>query len=138
MSTPLEEGSELTLDFTKLQKIAATGIAVLPVIVQHAETKEVLVLAYANEVALQETLKRRVACFWSTSRNKLWIKGDTSGDFLDLVDVRVNCEQNSLLYLVRPRQAGVCHTKDSHGHTRHTCYYRALNQNQLTTLPEHL
>ena len=49
----------------------------------------------------------------------------TSGDWLDLVDVRVNCEQNSLLYRVRPK-GGVCHTKDAQGHTRKRCYYRSL------------
>lgn len=135
----LEEGSALHLDFTKLQKVAATGIPVLPVIVQHADTKEVLVLAYANEIALQKSLETKIASFWSTSRNELWIKGATSGDTLDLVEVRVNCEQNSLLYLVRPRKGGVCHTKDSHGHTRHTCYYRSLNADgSLTIDPESL
>ncbi len=127
----LEEGSELMLDFTKLQKIAGTGIPVLPVVVQHADTKEVLVLAYANEIALQKTIETKIASFWSTSRNKLWIKGDTSGDYLDLVEVRVNCEQNSLLYLVRPRQGGCCHTKDAQGHTRHSCYYRKLEEGKL-------
>ncbi len=134
----LEEGSELQLDFTKLQKVAATGIPVLPVIVQHADTKEVLVLAYANEVALHKTIETKIASFWSTSRNELWIKGAGSGDILDLVEIRVNCEQNSLLYLVRPRKGGVCHTKDSHGHTRHTCYYRTLKDNGLVTGSEYL
>merc|ERR1719330_425027 len=56
----------------------------------------------------------------------LWIKGETSGDFLDLVEVRVNCEQNSLLYLVRPRRTGACHTRDASGLTRVSCYYRKL------------
>merc|ERR1711879_88323 len=63
---------------------------------------------------------------WSTSRKELWIKGKTSGDYLDLVEVRCNCEQNSLLYLVRPRRTGACHTKDSKGRTRRSCYYRRL------------
>ena len=78
-----------------------------------------LYVAYANELALRETLKTRRAVLWSTSRNELWRKGESSGDVLDVVDVRVNCEQNSLLYRVRPR-GGCCHTK------RPTCFYRVV------------
>ncbi len=128
----LEEGTSLQLDFTKLQKIAKTGSTVLPVVVQDADSHEVLVVAYANPQALEHSLKTGVATFWSTSRNELWIKGATSGDTLQLVDVRVNCEQNSLLYLVRMIGGGVCHTKDSAGHTRRTCYYRSLKDGGLT------
>lgn len=122
----LEEGAELQLDFNKLQKIAQSGNAVVPVVVQSADSAEVLIVAYANEQALTESLKRKVAVFWSTSRNELWIKGATSGDVLDLVEVKVNCEQNSLLYRVRPRNAGCCHTRRADGEARQSCYYRRL------------
>jgi phosphoribosyl-AMP cyclohydrolase len=105
----LEEGTELQLDFTKLQRIAGTESQVVPVVVQDADSREVLVVAYANQAALDHTLKTGVATFWSTSRNELWIKGRTSGDTLQIVDIRVNCEQNSLLYLVRMVGGGVCH-----------------------------
>ena len=131
---PLEEGNELRLDFTKLQKVAKTGLPVLPVVVQDADTREVLVVAYANQQALDHTLKTGIATFWSTSRNELWIKGATSGDTLQIVDIRVNCEQNSLLYLVRMVGGGVCHTRDAHGHTRKTCYYRSLKDGKLNFL----
>ena len=127
----LEEGTSVQLDFTKLQKVAKSGSPVLPVVVQDADSHEVLVVAYANREALDHTLKTGVATFWSTSRNELWIKGATSGDTLQLVDVRVNCEQNSLLYLVRMAGGGVCHTRDAHGHTRKTCYYRSLKDGAL-------
>lgn len=128
MSRELEEGTTITLDFRKLAKIGAGEPAqnVVPVVLQHADTKDVLYIAYANDLALAETLKTRRAVLWSTSRNELWRKGETSGDVLELVDVRVNCEQNSLLYLVRPARKGCCHTKDSSGSTRETCYYRRL------------
>jgi phosphoribosyl-AMP cyclohydrolase len=131
---PLEDGPDLNLDFQKLLKVSKTGLPVLPVIVQNADTKEVLVLAYANREALDESLASGVACFWSTSRNELWIKGKTSGDFLDLVEVRVNCEQNSLLYLVKPRKEGVCHTRTPDGKTRKTCFYRKLEKGDLKFL----
>jgi len=122
----LEEGTEVTLEFDKLRKIAERGARVVPVVLQNAETGEVLYVAYANGTALRETLATRQAVLWSTSRNELWHKGATSGDVLDVVDVRVNCEQNSLLYRVVPRTGGVCHTRDASDNARATCYYRRL------------
>jgi len=127
----LEEGNVLSLDFHKLKKVGKAREAVLPVAVQHADTKEVLVVAYANETALKYTLEHGVAAFWSTSRDELWVKGATSGDTLKIVEIRVNCEQNSLLYLVKPLGQGTCHTKNAAGKTRLSCYYRRLNDGQL-------
>lgn len=126
----LEEGATLALDFGKLAKVAVAG-EVLPVVVQNADTGEVLILAYANKKALEYALERQVATFWSTSRNELWIKGKTSGDTLELVEVRVNCEQNSLLYKVRPLGQGACHTKDAGGKPRASCYYRRIKDGKL-------
>jgi phosphoribosyl-AMP cyclohydrolase len=121
----LEEGNELTLDFDKLEKAARCG-GVLPVAVQHADTNEVILVAYTNELAFRESLARRTLVLWSTSRNELWEKGKTSGETFELLEVRVNCEQNSLLYKVRPRRGGICHTKNRQGEPRQ-CYYRRLN-----------
>lgn len=131
----LEEGSELLLDFDKLKRVAQTGEAVLPVVVQDVDSKRVLIVAYANEAALKHTLEHGVATFWSTSRNELWVKGATSGDILELVEVRVNCEQNSLLYLVRPR-GGACHTRGPDGKSRLTCYYRRIVDGKLEFVEE--
>ena len=122
----LEEGVELRLDYTKLRKVGETRHPVLPVVLQHAETGEVLFVGYANEQALRATLAEGTAVLWSTSRDELWYKGATSGDVLDVAEVRVNCEQNSLLYRVRPRRGGVCHTRDADGNTRASCYYRRV------------
>ena len=122
----LEEGNSLLLDFKKLGKVASGGADVLPVVAQDADTGEVYIVGYANELALQTTLSEGLASFWSTSRNELWIKGKTSGDYLELVEVRVNCEQNSLLYLVRPKGKGSCHTRDGNGQARSGCYYRRI------------
>lgn len=126
MDKVVEEGTVAGLDFTKLAQVAQAAPGVLPVVVQDAGTGEVLILAYANREALEHTLRHKVATFWSTSRNELWIKGATSGDYLDLVDVRVNCEQNSLLYRVTPRTSGACHTCGQDGAHRSTCYYRSI------------
>ncbi|MCL2586117.1 MAG: phosphoribosyl-AMP cyclohydrolase [Streptosporangiales bacterium] len=123
----LEEGMKAELDFGKVAKIAKTGSEVLPVVLQNADTHEVLFVGYANQQALEATLSERIAVLWSTSRNELWRKGATSGDTLNLVEVRVNCEQNSLLYLVRPATGGACHTRDASGASRPSCYYRELS-----------
>ncbi len=131
----LEEGGELLLDFDKLKQVAQIGEAVLPVIVQDMDSKRVLILAYANDAALKHTLEHGVATFWSTSRNELWVKGATSGDILELVEVRVNCEQNSLLYLVRPR-GGACHTRGPDGKSRPSCYYRRIVDGKLEFVDE--
>ena len=125
MSKELEESSELELDFDKLAKAARCG-GVLPVAVQHADTNEVILLAYTNETALKKSLAERMLILWSTSRNELWEKGKTSGETFELVEVRVNCEQNSLLYRVRPRRGGICHTRNRAGQPRN-CYYRRLD-----------
>ncbi|MCZ0939338.1 MAG: hypothetical protein OXJ55_11920 [Caldilineaceae bacterium] len=129
----LEEGSELRLDFGKLQAIGKGDAAVIPVAVQDNESREVLIVAYVNREALAYTLTHGVAAFWSTSRNELWVKGATSGDMLELVDARVNCEQNSLLFLVRPLGAGACHTKDAEGRARNGCYYRRIERSVSKT-----
>jgi phosphoribosyl-AMP cyclohydrolase len=121
----LEEGTELRLDFGKLEQVARVG-GVLPCAVQNADTGEVILVAYVNEAALNRAIETRSAVFWSTSRNELWEKGKTSGETFDLLEVRVNCEQNSLLYVVRPRKGGICHTKNAAGEARN-CYYRRLN-----------
>ena len=128
----LEEGTTPTLDFEKLRKVAERDQQVLPVVLQNADSGEVLYVGYANALALRETLATRRAVLWSTSRNELWRKGETSGDVLDLVEVRVNCEQNSLLYRVRPRAGGVCHTRGADGRSRPGCYYRRLDDTGAT------
>jgi phosphoribosyl-AMP cyclohydrolase len=128
----VEEGSGLRLDFGKIQAGARSSRPLLPVVLQHADTDEVLFVAYADEEALTESLATGVAVLWSASRDELWRKGETSGDWLDLVEVRVNCEQNALLYRVRPRTGGVCHTSDPTGAARPSCFYRRIDGETLT------
>ena len=125
ITNSLEEGPELTLDFDKLAKVARVP-GVLPCAVQNADTNEVILVAYVNQQALDRSLETHSAVFWSTSRNELWEKGKTSGETFDLIEVRVNCEQNSLLYRVRPRRNNICHTKNEAGEPRN-CFYRTLD-----------
>lgn len=122
----LEEGNQLQLDFSKIAKVAVKCPDVIPVAVQNIDTKEVILVAYVNQAALNKAIETRTAVFWSTSRNELWIKGQSSGETFDLLEIYVNCEQNSLVYIVRPRKCAICHTKNKTGVARN-CYYRRLN-----------
>ena len=124
----LEEGETLALDFTKLGKVASCGEDLIPAVAQDIDTGEVLIVGYANELALNTARSEKMATFWSTSRNELWIKGKTSGDFLEIQEIRVNCEQNSILYKVTPAGKGACHTKNQEGNARAGCYYRRIKE----------
>lgn len=121
----LEEGATLQIDFGKIGKVADKIREVIPVAVQDADSGEVILVAYTNELAFQKTLETRRLILWSTSRNELWEKGKTSGETFELIEALVNCEQNSLLYKVRPRRNGICHTKNAAGMPRN-CYYRRI------------
>lgn len=80
----------------------------LPAIVQHARSGRVLMLGYMNEAALAETLRRGRVVFFSRSRGELWLKGETSGNYLDLVQVTTDCDRDSLLVLAQPT-GPTCH-----------------------------
>jgi phosphoribosyl-AMP cyclohydrolase len=125
-SAEIEESSGLKLDFNKLAQVAATGEALLPVAVQDAETLEMLLIAYVNAEALRLSIAEKRAVFFSTSRREIWRKGESSGDTLKLAEIRVNCEQNSLLFLVTRTTGASCHTRDASGTARGSCYYRRL------------
>lgn len=127
MSKELEEGIDFKLDWTKLKQVADRNPDVVPVAVQNVDTGEVILVAYVNEQALNHSIESGNATFWSTSRRVLWEKGASSGETFELLEVRVNCEQNSLLYMVRPRRGGMCHTKNQRGEPRAGCYYRKLD-----------
>ena len=91
----------------------------IPAIAQEIETGEVLMLAWMNAEAVKKTLETRRVTYWSRSRQALWIKGETSGHHQELVDMRVDCDRDCLLVLVR--QTGpACHTN------RRNCFYTAV------------
>lgn len=100
------------LDFKK-------GNGLIPVIVQETESKELLMLAYANEEAIQKTLSTGYAHYWSRSRNKLWMKGETSGHLQKIVNVLADCDYDTLLYVVE-QKGPACHTG------KHTCFHNKL------------
>ena len=81
----------------------------IPVVVQDDLTGEVRMLAYADEAALLRTKKEGKATFFSRSRNAQWVKGETSGNFIDVREVRLDCDQDAILYLGTPH-GPTCHT----------------------------
>ena len=115
-----EHTTELLLDF------GSDGQILVPVVTQDSRTKDVLILAFANREAFEETRRSGYATYWSRSRRELWKKGLTSGDMLRVDEIRTNCEQNSLVYLVTPQGKGACHAKRPDGSPYASCYYRRI------------
>ncbi|HLR32000.1 MAG TPA: phosphoribosyl-AMP cyclohydrolase, partial [Fodinibius sp.] len=99
-----------TLDFDK-------GGGLIPAVIQDADNFQVLMLGYMNEKALNATLESKRVTFYSRSKERLWTKGETSGNYLDLVDIQQDCDEDTLLVLAHPR-GPVCHT----GHQ--SCFFR--------------
>jgi len=94
---------------------------IIPVIVQDVKTKDILMLGYANKLALHKTVETGNAHFWSTSHNKLWMKGEESGNIQPVEKILVDCDSDALLYLVNSLKPA-CHTGDR------TCFHNELKQ----------
>ncbi len=101
----------------------------LPAIVQDANSGEVLMLGYMNEEALKNTLESGHVWFWSRSRSELWHKGATSGNYLNVRKVRLDCDRDTVLVLAVP-EGPTCHTG------RRSCFYRQYEAGTFTDLPE--
>ena len=112
----------MTIDFEK-------GGGLVPAIIQDSETKNVLMLGYMNEEAYQKTIDTKKVTFWSRSRNCLWTKGETSGNFLHLVDIMVDCDNDTLLVKATP-DGPTCHTGTD------TCWGEENKLNPLLFLTE--
>ena len=91
----------------------------IPVIIQHAENKDILMLGFTNREAVELTLKTRTAWFWSRSRQELWNKGATSGNYLHVRKIKTDCDTDTLLYLCDP-DGPTCHTG------AYSCFFREI------------
>ena len=91
----------------------------IPVIIQHADTNEVLMLGFTNREAVELTLKTKTAWFWSRSRQELWNKGATSGNFLQIRRILTDCDTDTLLYFCHP-DGPTCHTG------ARSCFFREI------------
>lgn len=117
----IEENLRLTPQFEKRGGL-------LPCVAQDAETGQILMIGSVNQEALDKTIEINKATFWSTSRDELWTKGLTSGDILELVEILIDCDQDALIYKVKPLGSGACHTYrlEPHDHEHRTsCFYRS-------------
>lgn len=114
----LERGTALAPRFN------ADGLVVA--VAQHADSGEILMLAWMNAQALKLTVETRIAHYFSRSRGELWKKGETSGQLQDVVELRVDCDQDAVLLKVRPRgDGGACHVGFR------SCFYRVLDDGKL-------
>lgn len=93
----------------------------IPVIIQDAATKDVLMLGFTNREAVELTLKTKTAWFWSRSRQKLWNKGESSGNFLHVKEMWTDCDTDTLLYLCQP-DGPTCHTG------ARSCFFRKIEE----------
>jgi phosphoribosyl-AMP cyclohydrolase len=91
----------------------------IPAVLQDVKTRQVLMVAWMNEEAFQRTLETGQAHFWSRSREELWHKGKTSGNYMDVREIKVDCDADTLLVLVDP-QGPACHTGAA------SCFYRSF------------
>jgi phosphoribosyl-AMP cyclohydrolase len=114
-----------------LDSIAFDDQGLVPAIAQQDGSGEVLMLAWMNREAVEETLRTRRVCYWSRSRRGLWRKGETSGQVQELVELRVDCDGDAILLIVN--QTGVaCHTG------RRSCFFRAARDGGFVTIAEPL
>lgn len=99
--------------------------SLVPAIVQDADSGQVLMMAWMNSESLDQTLRTGQATFYSRSRRKVWVKGETSGHVQQVVEVRVDCDQDTVLLRCRPR-GPACHAGFA------TCFYRAIDGQRLS------
>ncbi|MDX9821397.1 MAG: phosphoribosyl-AMP cyclohydrolase [Syntrophales bacterium] len=108
----------------------AKGNGLIPVVVQEAESSEVLMLAYMNAEAWQRTLETGKATYWSRARNALWIKGESSGHFQLVREIRMDCDNDTILLKVQQQGGAACHT----GYR--SCFYRQIVDGRVVTVGE--
>lgn len=106
------------------------GNGLLPAIAQDYESREVLMQAYINETAWHKTLETGKAHYWSRSRNKLWLKGESSGHCQLVKEILVDCDRDTVIYVVEQLGGAACHT----GHR--SCFYRRVENGQLKVKDE--
>jgi len=106
------------MDFSNLDGL-------IPAVIQDADTSEVLMVGFMNELALAETRRTGYATFYSRTRKKLWMKGETSGNRLQVIDILIDCDEDTVLVKVKRLGDGnVCHTGER------SCFFRLLDNHK--------
>jgi phosphoribosyl-AMP cyclohydrolase len=93
-----------------LARVKYTADGLVTAIAQDSETNEVLMIAYMNEATLRQTIETRVMTYWSRSRQKVWVKGESSGHTQEVREIRIDCDGDALLFKVKQNGAAACHT----------------------------
>ena len=114
----------IEIDFSK------SGDGLVPAIVQEYRTGNVLMLAYVNREAWEKTLQTGKAHYWSRSRNKLWLKGETSGNVQIIKDILIDCDQDTVIYKVDQQGGAACHK----GY--HSCFYRKIKDGDAVVIEQ--
>ena len=110
-------------------KLTYNADGLIPAIAQQQDTKEVLMMAWMNKSSIEETLKTGQVCYWSRSRQCYWRKGESSGHVQTLIEMRADCDGDTLLLLV-DQKGPACHTN------RKNCFYISINEQQSQVISE--
>lgn len=105
---------QISIDFKK-------GDGLVPTIIQDIKNKKIYMLGYMNNESLKKTIKNKYVYFWSRSRNKLWLKGESSGNKLKVISLYTDCDNDTLLIKVKLLGKSVCHTGNE------TCFFKKIN-----------
>lgn len=128
MLTPRSDKESIENGLAFMPKFDADGL--IPAVAIDAKTKQPLMLAYMNKESLEQTLVKQEAVYYSRSRQTLWHKGATSGEFQKIISIQTDCDQDALILEVEQMGGGCCHTK------RATCFYREVQADGRLTFRE--
>tara|TARA_B100000212_G_C27259588_1_gene483907 strand:- start:109 stop:444 length:336 start_codon:yes stop_codon:yes gene_type:complete len=104
----------------KLNQLTFNDDGLIPTVVQEKISNEILMVAYSNKQSLELSLNSHKAHFWSRSRNKIWLKGEISGNTLKLFDIYTDCDTDTLIFKVELEGSGACHTGSK------SCFFKKL------------
>lgn len=113
-----------------LDQVKYSDNGLVTAIAQDHQTNEILMVAYMNEQTLRRTLESGTMTYWSRSRQKVWVKGESSGNTQDVKEVRIDCDGDAILFKVEQKGGAACHT----GHR--SCFYRKLEDGTLVETDE--
>ena len=109
-----------SLENIKLNQLVFNSDGLIPTIAQERSTREILMVAYSNQESLALSLENNKAYFWSRSKKKIWLKGETSGNILKLFNIYADCDNDTLIFEVDLDGSGACHTGAK------TCFFKKL------------
>lgn len=122
----LKSGIEQADGGAMIPELKFNDKGLIPAIIQDAESNEVLMMAWMDKVAIQKTIDTGFTHFWSRSREKYWMKGETSGHVQEVREILYDCDEDTLLVKVKQHGSGACHTGNR------TCFFRSITKKETT------